>query len=160
MKCTFKLILGCMILSTAVFAQSNTVASGGEASGAGGSVSYTVGQVAYSYNTGSSGSCNEGEQQPYEFFTVSVNEWTKADVDIEAFPNPTAGGMKLKLSNFDVNHTEVELYDLSGKRIFRKSIFQVETFLPMSTLAPGTYLLKVIENQRQIQTIKVIKKPY
>ena len=52
--CTFKLQ-----------AQSNTVSIGGEASGSGGSASFTSGEVFYEYKTNASNSINEGVQQPY-----------------------------------------------------------------------------------------------
>jgi hypothetical protein len=41
--------------------------AGGEATGSGGSVSYSVGQVVYTTNTGINGSVAQGVQQPYEF---------------------------------------------------------------------------------------------
>jgi len=70
-----KLIL--MLLLTACFtgvsAQEAVLATGADAAGSGGKVSYSVGQIAYTSQTGSNGSVTQGVQQPYEIFaTVGV----------------------------------------------------------------------------------------
>ena len=49
-----------------VYAQQATTASGGDASGSGGSVAHSVGQTVYTTNTGSNGSVAQGVEQPYE----------------------------------------------------------------------------------------------
>mgnify|MGYP000474435928 CR=1 FL=1 len=58
-------------------AQENAVTTGGEATGAGGTASYSVGQVVYTTNTGTNGSVAQGVQQPFEISTtVGINETT------------------------------------------------------------------------------------
>ena len=44
-------------------AQQATTATGGNASGSGGTVAYSVGQIVYTTNTGSTGSVAQGMQQ-------------------------------------------------------------------------------------------------
>ncbi len=69
------IILILAIFSTAIcMSQEAVTATGGEASGSNGTVSYTVGQVGYSVKTGGGGSVLEGVQQPYEIFIVGVDE--------------------------------------------------------------------------------------
>ena len=53
---------------TAIQAQEAVAAAGGEATGSGGTVSYTIGQINYTTNTGAGGTITQGVQQPYEFF--------------------------------------------------------------------------------------------
>ena len=53
-------------------AQQVVTTSGGNASGSGGSVSYTVGQIVYTTNTDSNGSVAQGVQQPYEISVVTA----------------------------------------------------------------------------------------
>ena len=63
------LFLGCCLLgwgSTQLFAQQGFVAAGGEATGTGGTVSYSVGQVDYFTATGATGVLTLGLQQPFE----------------------------------------------------------------------------------------------
>ena len=55
-------------------AQQSPTATGGEATGTGGTASYSVGQVVYTTNTGTNGSMAQGVQQPYEISTtVGIN---------------------------------------------------------------------------------------
>ena len=62
-KCILFLLPGLFI--TVVQAQKVVLPSGGNATGSGGSVSYSIGQIAYSYQTGPSGSINQGVLQPF-----------------------------------------------------------------------------------------------
>ena len=55
-------------------AQESVNSTGGNATGSGGTVSYTIGQVGYTTNTGSNGSVAQGVQQAYEILTVGINE--------------------------------------------------------------------------------------
>ena len=55
-------------------AQEGINVTGANASGSGGSASYTVGQMVYQTNTGTNGSVAEGVQQPYEISIVTAIE--------------------------------------------------------------------------------------
>ena len=66
MKKTIRLLFGIFILTgliTKTNAQSGTVVAGGNASGTGGTASYSVGEVAYSTITSSGGIVIQGIQQ-------------------------------------------------------------------------------------------------
>lgn len=72
-----------------VNAQEYNPASGGNASGGGGSVSYTVGQVAYNSNTGVTGSVSQGIQQPYEILVVTgIEDAPGITLQYSVYPNP------------------------------------------------------------------------
>ena len=58
-------------------AQEAIPASGGDASGSGGSVSYSIGQVVYQTHTCTSGSVAEGVQQSFEILVVTAIEEAK-----------------------------------------------------------------------------------
>ena len=66
---TLVLLLSCMLN---LQAQSNTGTLGGEATGSGGTSSFTGGEVFYSYKSGASGSVTEGVQQSYLVFPTGV----------------------------------------------------------------------------------------
>lgn len=92
---------------TGLYAQTSILASGGDNSGSGGSVSYSVGQVFYTTNTGTSGSVEQGVQHPFEFygtpsliinkplgqgwtwFSLNVNDGSMNINDVLASLNPT-----------------------------------------------------------------------
>ena len=70
-------------------AQESVNGSGGEATGTGGTASYSLGQVVYTTNTGTNGSVVQGVQQPYEISTtLGINE-TSINLELSVYPNPT-----------------------------------------------------------------------
>ena len=75
-------------------AQESPTASGGDATGSGGTVDYSVGQVAYITNVNASGTVSQGVQQAYEIFTVGIQE-AELNISLSVFPNPTADNLTL-----------------------------------------------------------------
>jgi len=70
----FVLIAFCLFRSvTAILAQTAIPAAGGNATGSGGTVSYSVGQLTYNTYQGSVGTVSEGVQQPYEILTIGFD---------------------------------------------------------------------------------------
>ncbi len=73
------------------FAQTTINTAGGDGSGSGGSVSFSVGQPIYQTRTGTNGSAAEGVQQPYEISVLSSSdEALGINIVVQAYPNPTA----------------------------------------------------------------------
>jgi hypothetical protein len=133
-------------------------ASGGDAVGSGGSVSYSVGQVVYTTNTGSSGwSVAQGVQQPYEISSIGIEEYDK-QILLTVSPNPTTGFLILKIENYDYENLFYKLYDISGKLLENKKPGNNETSIDMSNLISATYFLKVIDNDKEIKTFEIIKR--
>ena len=101
---------------TGLQAQTSINATGGNASGSGGSVSYSVGQVVYTNNTGTNGSVAQGVQQPYEISVVTAIEEAKGiNLSVTAYPNPTTDYLTLSISAFDISNVSYQLYDMNGK---------------------------------------------
>ena len=65
MKKSITLAFYFLLCMVRLSAQSNTGAVGGEATGSGGSASFTAGEVFYTYKTGAAGSSTDGVQQNY-----------------------------------------------------------------------------------------------
>lgn len=65
----------------ALQAQQTVPATGGVATGSGGTVSYTVGQVADTTQTGSGGTVTQGVQQPFEIW-ITVDPPVAADQEV------------------------------------------------------------------------------
>jgi hypothetical protein len=141
-----------------VNAQETTDASGGNATGSGGSASYSIGQIVYTTHTGTNGSVAQGVQQPYEISVVTALEEAK-DIALSflVYPNPTYDFLKLKVENYISKNLSYLLYDISGKTIESKKIEGTEATIPMESLATGTYFLKVTEGNKDIKTFKIIK---
>ena len=136
-------------------AQENAVTTGGDATGAGGSSSYTVGQVVYTTNTGTNGSVAQGVQQPYEISTtVGINE-TSINLELSVYPNPTTVYLTLKVEdNTELNY---QLYDSQGKIIENKKVTANSTTISMEALPKSIYFLNVTDNNQVVKTFKIIK---
>jgi hypothetical protein len=136
-------------------AQESPTASGGEATGTGGTASYSVGQVVYTTNTGTNGSVAQGVQQPYEISTtVGINE-TSIHLEMSVYPNPTTNYLTLKVE--DNSNLSYQLYDLQGKVIENKKVNANSTIITMEALPKATYFLRVTDNKNTVKTFKVIK---
>ena len=155
MRKPFLLIL--LLGSFKLQAQNNTVSGGGQASGTGGSVSYTVGQIAYAALTGTNGSLIQGVQQPYEISIVTSLEDLAIDIKAQVYPNPTTDQLVLSVGTEDYKNLRYLLVDLQGKVIKTDRIINSNSTLDVTKLSNGTYFLRVLSNNKPIKTFQVIK---
>jgi hypothetical protein len=135
-------------------------ASGGDASGSGGSASYTVGQVFYSTNTGTSVSVAEGVQQPYEISVVSGLDKQGINLNISAYPNPTVNFLHLEVdasTSQNIQKLRYQLFDLNGRLLASEIIVSDVTTIVTSQLSPATYFVKVLGDDIELKTFKIIK---
>jgi len=140
-----------------VTAQESPVATGGDATGGGGSSSYSVGQVVYTTNTGSNGSVALGVQNPYEISIVTGIEVKTIQLEMVVYPNPTTDFIKLKVENLEASALKFQLYDVQGKVLINNQINDNTTTLKMINYPKGIYFLKVADNNTVIKTFKIIK---
>jgi|SRR5690554_5418749 len=136
-------------------AQEGLTASGGEATGTGGTASYSIGQVAYITNTGANGSVAQGIQQPYEIFVTVGLEETAIDLELSVYPNPTYDYLTLKTEGND--KMAYQLYDVQGKLIDSQEVTSDNTIITVVALTKATYFLKVTKNNQIVKTFKVVK---
>lgn len=131
-------------------------ASGGDATGSGGSVAYSVGQIVYTTSTGTTGSVAQGVEQAYEIYSVGIKE-TTLNISLSVFPNPTSDFLTLKVEDYNNEALSYNLIDEQGKLILSEQITNQETQVAMSTLARGSYFINIVQTNKQIQTFKIIK---
>ena len=171
MKYKKKLLTSIMLLGLSVLtslqAQEAIHTAGGEASGSGGSSSYTIGQMVYTTETGTNGnSVAQGMQQPFEISVVTgIPEAKGINLTVSAYPNPTTDYLILKIGNdVETNGRSSEknilyqLFDINGKMINTKKVIKGETKIKTDNLKQGSYLLRIIENNKEIKVFKIIKK--
>lgn len=147
---------------TVLQAQEAIITSGGNASGSGGTASYTIGQVVYTTNTGTNGSVAQGVQQPYEISVISgIEEANDITLQCMAYPNPTTDFLTLKIENYDNENLSYQLFDISGNLLENKKLTGNETTIGMAKLVPATYFLKVVQTKntssQEIKIFKIIK---
>jgi hypothetical protein len=143
-------------LSTAT-AQESVNATGGDASGSGGTVAYSVGQVVYTTNTAASGTVSQGVQQPYEIFTVGIKE-TELNISLLVFPNPTSDNLTLEISDYNNEKLTYQLYDMQGKLLNNGQVTAQQTQINTASLPPATYFINVVtQENKKVQSFKIIK---
>lgn len=143
---------------TGLQAQESVNVTGGYASGGGGSVSYSVGQVMNQTHIGTNGSLSEGVQQPNEISLVTAIDEAKAiNLLVSAYPNPTTNYLTLSISEFDITNLSYQLYDMHGTLLHNEKINSNQTRIDMNNLIPSTYFVKVIQGNKEVKAFKIIK---
>ena len=155
-------ILSLLLFAGFASAQSAIVPAGGDAQSNGGSVSYTVGQIAVQTATNSNGffSVAEGVQQPYEIMTVGVDDYPQIVLSAVVYPNPTENLAQLQLNGFEIpaDGLRAILYDGNGKRLQVITVTEDLTPFQIGRYATGTYYLELRDGQRVLKTFKVIRR--
>jgi len=76
---------------------------------------------------------------------------------MKIYPNPVNSDMTVVLNNSVLRIVEMELYDLTGRKVYQQTVNQSRGTLQMNDLAQGTYLLKVYLDQGDVVVQKVVK---
>lgn len=139
-------------------AQETVSTSGGNATGSGGSASYTVGQVAYTQQSSTSGSVSAGVQQGYEIAVVNnIGSALSNGIDCKAFPNPAVNQLILTVTTENISGLSYGLYDMNGKLIVSDKVNANSVSVNMEKISSATYFLKIIRNKIEIKTFKIVK---
>jgi hypothetical protein len=148
---------------TGLQAQESAITTGGNASGSGGSIVYSLGQIFYSTYDGTNGSINEGVQQPYEISVViGIENVKEINISISAYPNPTNDYITLSITydektNYDLSQFSYKLYDIGGKLLLSEEITDYQTSIFMGNLLPASYFVKIVQESKEIKTFQIIK---
>lgn len=158
------IVLACVLFvygTLSIKAQNNIVSSGGESTGPGGSVSYSVGQIFYTTNPGPIGSVAQGVQQPYEISVITtIEEAREINLVCTAYPNPAYDLLTLKVdasTTLEIQSLVYHLFDMNGNLLEGKKITGNETNISIGNLASATYFLKVVHGNKEVITFKIIK---
>ncbi len=139
-------------------AQEAIISSYGVGTGTGGSISYSVGQVVYKNQIGSTGSMGVGVQQPFEISGVlGVDDFLGINMSLIAYPNPTTNFLNLTITNMDYKNLFYQLYDLNGRLLAHKKLTNNSTKITMKYLPSAVYYLKIINNLKPVKIFKIIK---
>ena len=145
--------------TVAIQAQNSIPATGGNAAGTGGTVSYTIGQLVYTPISGETGMVSQGVQQPYDITVITaIEEASEISLEISVYPNPAVGYVNLKIGKYDTYNLRYMLFDMNGMLFQERKVEGDETLIQLGNLLPGIYFLRVTDNNKEIKTFKIIKK--
>jgi hypothetical protein len=151
------LSIGAILLSGSLLAQSNTLSSGGNATGTNGSVSYSIGQIDYISASGSNGNLNQGVQQPFEFYQTSGLEEYTSLLELTIGPNPTSDVLYLNLKDQTNQEFFFKLIDDHGKIMISSTKLETKNELSLKELPSAMYQLVITSGEQEIKTYKIIK---
>jgi hypothetical protein len=139
------------------YAQQTTDCAGGNVSGTGGSVSYSIGQVVYEYDSSNSGNISQGVQHAYEIYSLSIYE-SSLDLNVSISPNPSSELLTISLTDSKLDNIIFKLFDIQGKLIVSGPIEKSVTTFNLSSIPAAIYYVNIetIENQI-LQSFKIIK---
>ena len=145
-------------------AQVATLVAGSEATGNGGSISYTVGQLINTTNTGANGSLLHGVQQPFEISILSGLKDNGIELMFNVYPNPTTENLILNISdNSNDENLYYQLYDLKGVILLSEKIQGAQIIVPLNNYLPSTYFIRIMKSKdgisgQELKVFKIIKK--
>jgi hypothetical protein len=139
---------------TTTQAQQQVVATSGNAvQNSSGSISWTLGEPVVATLTTSNDVLNQGFQQ--SALSVMTEIHNNPVIKVSVWPNPTTEWVKISLENPE--NIRYQLYDLQGKLLASENVIDKITEIDFSSFAAGTYLIKLIQAEKELETISIIK---
>lgn len=137
------------------------IPSGSNATGSSGSVTYSIGQVFYTYiGVQTAYNVAQGIQQQESDETLGNPEIEEPEASIVVFPNPAADfvNVSMKGTEFESSDRSYKLYDILGRLLKQNKINQTETQVSLNNLSPSLYILVVYVDNKILQSFKILKK--
>jgi hypothetical protein len=145
-----------LFASSSLSAQEVTTSAGDFHQNSNFSVSWTIGEPVIDTWSASGTVLTQGFQQPI-LVSVSIYENPDLNYTINAFPNPTSDFLNVVISNGTYDKMQYLLFDVTGKLIDSRQIVSEQTEILFSHLPVATYYVKIIENNKELKTFKIIK---
>lgn len=142
---------------TSIWSQQAVASGGGEGSGSGGTVSYTVGQVAYASAGDESVTVSAGVQHAYEVYVISGSR-DLPGIAVSVYPNPSVDKVTLNLGEKPKALLSYQLIDAGGNMLEEKEITDQLTGISLGRLPAAGYLLRIMQSGKEINVFKIIKK--
>jgi len=150
-------ILIILLNAFAVQAQQIITTTGDCQTNTSGSLSWTLGECVINTYTVTNIILTQGFQQS-KLTATAIKEVPENLIEINAYPNPTADLVALKITTGSGQGVKYQLYDLYGKLLAEQKLVNSEAKISFNNLASGTYLLKIFNKDQELKVFKIIKK--
>ncbi len=160
-----KIILSliCISLFGYGFSQSKTLevnpAAGDEFTAGGVTLSWTIGEGIIETFSNNEMVLTQGFQQPTLKVTL-IDEAEEFDFQFNVYPNPTTDFIIIDVLSENEMACTAELFDMSGKLLFRKSLKgkELRENIDISNYSSNLYILKILDNSGEfLKTYKIQK---
>lgn len=129
---------------------------GGEATGSGGTVSYSIGQIDYAFKGNTTFTLAEGVQQPYEISVTALDE-NNEGIMLSVYPNPVENRLFITCPE-NSGMTGYSLQDATGRTLHTKTgcgnFFDVD----MQHYPSGNYFISIATSTNKTNHYLIIKK--
>lgn len=136
-------------------------ASGNDAEGSSGTVTYSIGQVFYTYIGQSVYNVAQGIQhEDAEQKTLATKpNIVEPKATIFIFPNPTTDYVSITMEGYESENGQrsYQLYDLLGRLLKQDTFDSSETQIDVTDLRASIYLLQVYVDNKVLKTFKIVK---
>ena len=156
MRCKKILTVLLSFWSMVLFAQQQEVISSAGASfeNSSGSISFTIGECISSTLTSPDVILTQGFQQS-NLVLIDNLSIRPLGIEIVAYPNPAKEFVILKIDKSQ--DFSFVLCDLTGRIIEKKDVVKSETEINLNYLDPSVYILKILKDNEEVKTFKIIK---
>ena len=120
-----------------------------------GSIYFTIGECLTSTLRSNDLALTQGFHQTF----LSISDiYTIGDLDFEitVFPNPATDFITIKVEK--LQDLDYIIYNMYGVVMEKKKIVETESDVSFKTLPPSIYIIKVLQNDKEIRTFKIIKR--
>ncbi|HMN05157.1 MAG TPA: hypothetical protein PKD45_05465 [Flavobacteriales bacterium] len=150
------LVLAAGLFAASAMAQQAVTPAGADASGNGGSLAWTLGQVDAAFLNSSAGSMAQGVQHPVELLTVAVEEQGQTP-GLSAWPNPTADALTIDFGEaFDAN-TQYQVLDAAGNLIAEGRVNASPFTISFLDRPAASYFIRILHPDGTSSLLPVIK---
>lgn len=139
-----------------VHGQSAVLSAGGDALGTGGSVSFSLGQLADDHPAATTGNVQEGVQQPYVDGSTSIASHV-AQSDAYVYPTVTVDLVTIVLQDATGQPCNATLIDAQGRTVLQRLVSDARTDLSLTHLACGVYQLLLVDAVGAQRSFTIIK---
>lgn len=137
------------------------ITSGSNATGSSGSVTYSIGQVFYTYiGVQTVYNVAQGIQHQENDENLGTPEIEKPTTEIFVFPNPTVDFVNISMKGDELEsaNRSYRLYDLQGRLLKQNVITQSETQISLNNFSSSLYVLTVYVDNKLYKSFKILKK--
>lgn len=139
-------------------AQESVNSAGGEATGLGGSASYSTGQVVFTAISSATGTVVQGVQQPWEIFVYpGIDEQIERNEPAIVFPNPTNGLVTIKIQDESWEKCMVSLWDNQGQMLLQCEFNDRQFDMDLSLYARSVYFIRITSAEGNIKVFRIVK---
>ena len=156
MKAINCILIAIFLSASTIQAQEVIATAGSHGETTSGSLSWTIGEPLIETITDGTKTLTQGFHQS-KLTVTAINDLKVSPIELSVYPNPTSSFISIELKTDKQKDLLLSLFDLNGRIILRKKMTESRETIKMQKYKPATYILKVSEGNKEIQTYQIVK---